>query len=178
MLVLRCTQKLRGKKPGPVGGPYDALEPTLGAWHANLIYLDRSPIVLCVNDRSLLSIIVPGRQFGNILTGITSRISQRFKRMGLSEELLLQEQTSMRSVEVQPTNSRSVLGSMNDFVRGLQWQVRTRLHVEALDELEDLLSETPMGALDYKYPIDVAYQLFGTRGADTGRVSCLRIPPG
>ena len=27
--------------------------------------------------------------------------------------------------------------------------------------MEDLLSETPMGALKYRFPIEAAYQLFG-----------------
>jgi hypothetical protein len=50
MLVLRCTQKLLKKNPGPTEGGQDALVPVLGSWHANLIRLAHSPIVLCVND--------------------------------------------------------------------------------------------------------------------------------
>lgn len=161
MLILRCTRKLRAKNLGPTGGLQDSLAPTLGNWHANLIYIARSPLVLCVNDLSLLSVIVAGRQFPNILSAITARIVKRLRRMGLSEELLLQEHLAMQVVEVQPSNSKSVLGSMNDFVHGLKWQVRSRFDVEALDELEDMLSETPMGALNYQYPVEVAYQVFG-----------------
>ena len=149
------------KNLGPVSGLQDCLVPTLGTWHANLIYVARSPLVLCVNDRSLLSVIVPGRQFPNILSAITARIGERLRRMGLSEELLLQEQAAMKGVEVRPTNSKSVLGSMNDFVHALQWRGRDWGGTEALDELEDILSATPMGALNYQYPIEVAYQVFG-----------------
>ena len=149
------------KNLGPVGGHQDSLAPTLGTWHANLIYLARSPIVLCVNDRSLLSVLVPGRQFPNILSAITARIGERFSRMGLSKELLLREQATMEVVEVQPSNSKSVLASLNNFVQGLKFQVPDRFGIDELDELEDLLSETPMGALKYRFPVEVAYQLFG-----------------
>jgi hypothetical protein len=161
MLILRCTRKLRMKNLGPVGRCQDSLVPTLGTWHANLIYLARKPIVLCVNDLSLLSVLAPGRKFGNILPVIQARILERFTRMGLSAEVLLQEQDAMAVTEVQQSNSKSVLGSMNDFTRGLKWEVRDRLDVEALNELEDRLSHTPMGALNYQYAIEVAYQLFG-----------------
>jgi hypothetical protein len=148
------------KDLGPLDGRQDSLLPTLGSWHANLIYLARSPIVLCVNDRSLLSVLVAGRQFANILSVIKARIEERFRRMGLCAELLLKEQAAMEVVDVQPSISKSVLGSMNDFVHGLKCHVLDRLDIEALDELEDMLSERPMGALDYQYPVEVAYQLF------------------
>ncbi len=48
MLILRCTQKLLKRNPGPAGAQQDALAPTLGSWHANLIRLAHSPIVVCV----------------------------------------------------------------------------------------------------------------------------------
>lgn len=161
MLTLRCTQKLRMENLGPVAGRHDSLVPTLGTWHANLIDVDRSRLVLCVNDRSLLSVIVPGRQFDNILSAITARIKKRLSRLGLSEEMLLREQAAMEVVEVQRSNSKSVLASMNDFVRGIKWQVPNRVGIENLDELEDILSETPMGALNYQFPVEVACQAFG-----------------
>lgn len=62
MLVLRCTQKLLKRNPGPTTGRQDSLVPMLGSWHANLIRLAHSPIVLCVNDISLLAILLPGRR--------------------------------------------------------------------------------------------------------------------
>ena len=161
MLILRCTQKLRMKNLGPVGGRQDSLVPTLGTWHANLIYLANSPIVICVNDRSLLSVIVRGRQFPTILSAITARIGERFGRMGLAEELISREHTAMEVVEVLPSNSKSVLASMNNFVQCLKFQVPARFNIDQLDELEVVLSETPMGTLDYQFPVEVAYQLFG-----------------
>ena len=92
---------------------------------------------------------MPGRQFPNILSAIAERIGERFSRMGLSKELLLREQAAMEVVEVQPSNSQSVLASLNNFVQGLKFQVPDRFGIDELDELEDILSATPMGALKY-----------------------------
>lgn len=146
MLILRCTQKLRKKHLEPLVHEEDSLVPTLPSWHANLIYLATSPIVVCVNDQTLLSILVPGRGFPNIVDVIKERIRHRLRRMGLSEERIAVEETAMKIVQVHPSNSRSVLASMNDFVLNLRWQVSEKFNINQVDALEDMLSETPMGA--------------------------------
>src|ERR1041384_6717643 len=113
MLILRCTQKLLKKKPGPQSDREDSLVPVLGNWHANLIYLAHSPVVLCVNDMTLLSVLVPGRDFPNFLPKLRNRITERFMRMGVSAEAIGVEERAMETVRIQRSNSRSVLASMN-----------------------------------------------------------------
>jgi uncharacterized protein DUF6933 len=160
MLFLRCTQKLLKKNPGPTNALLDTLMPTLGSWHANLIYLAHSPIVLCVNDVSLLAVLVPGRNFSNFGSAFRDRLAERLGRMGLSPNTISVERLAMEIVQIQPSNSRSILASMNDFVRHLKFQVRNRLTFVDLNALEDRLSETPMGALEYRYPVEVAAAAF------------------
>ena len=161
MLILRCTQKLRKKNLGPLSEEEDSLVPVLRSWHANLVYLARSPVVVCVNDQTLLSVLVPGRNFPNITTAIRGRIGERLRRMGLPPEMISNEVDAMRVVRVEPSNSRSVLASMNDFVFGMKLYVGERFNFERADALEDRLSHTPMGALKYQYPVEAAYSLFG-----------------
>lgn len=160
MLALGCTQKLLKRNPGPTNGRQDALVPTLGSWHANLIRLAHSPIVLCVNDISLLTVLVPGRDFPNFVSAFRDRLAQRLRRMGLSEDAISVERAAMEIVQIEPSNSRSVLASMNDFVRTLRFKVRDRFDFSEADALEDMLSETPMGALKYQYPVEVAAAAF------------------
>ncbi len=66
----------------------------------------------------------------------------------------------MEMVQILPSNNRSVLGSMNDFVRHLRWKVGSHFNFLNADALEDMLSETPMGALKYQYPVEVAAAAF------------------
>ena len=148
-MTLRCTQKLRQRKLGPLTNECDSLVPVLGDWHANLIYVARTPLVICVNDRSLLSVVVPGRDFPQILVTIQRRVVERLKRMSLRADLIANEEAAMGIVEVQPSNSKSVLGSMNDFVHSLKWR-RDRFDIAELDSLEERLSQTPMGPLSYE----------------------------
>ena len=161
MLVLRCTQKLLKKSPGPPSGQSDALVPTLGNWHANLIRLANSPIVLCVNDVSLLPILIPGKNFPHFVSAFRERLAGRLGRIGLPHDRISVEQAAMEIVQVQPTNNRSVLGSMNDLVRHLKWRMGTHFDFREANQLEDMLSEIPMGSLKYEYPIEVAAAAFG-----------------
>ncbi|MDT4969534.1 MAG: hypothetical protein QOJ64_4271 [Acidobacteriota bacterium] len=171
MLTLRCTQKLLKKNPGPTNGRQDTLVSTLGGWHANLIRLASSPIVLCVNDVSLLSVLIPGRNSPNLVSAFRDRLSERLSRMGLAQDTILEERAAMEIVQVQPTNSKSVLGSMNDFVKHLKWKVATlgtRFNFQDADRLEDMLSEIPMGPLKYKYPAEVAAAAFSLEWKTSG----------
>ncbi len=62
----------------------------------------------------------------------------------------------MELVQIQPSSSKSVLASMNDFVRQLRFRVGDRFSFTGADVLEDSLSEAPMGALQYQFPGEVA----------------------
>jgi hypothetical protein len=134
--------------------------PVLGNWHANLVYLAKSPIVLCVNDISLLAILVPGRDFPNFVSAFQNRLAGRLRRMSLAIDTISAERAAMEIVQIQPSNSRSVLASMNDFVRHLKWRSRNHFDFSEADTLEDMLSETPMGALKYQYAVEVAAAAF------------------
>ena len=163
MLVIRCTQKLLKHKPGPSSDAEDDLQPALGNWHANLVRINHWPIVLCVNDFSLLSIILPGRDFPNFTVAFQNRLGMRLDRLGVPQERIAGELAAIERTNVQPSNSKSVLGSMNDFVGHLRygWD---RFTPEEVTPWEDQLSQTPMGALKYSYPVEVAFALLTATG--------------
>jgi hypothetical protein len=80
--------------------------------------------------------------------------------MGLPQETILVENAAMEMVQIQPSNNRSTLASMNDFVRNLRWKVGNHFNSAEANALEDMLSEMPLGALKYQYSVDVAAGLF------------------
>ena len=162
MLVLRCTQKLLRKNPGPSNGREDSLMPVLGSWHANLIRLAHSPVVLCANDISLLAIVVRGRDFPRFVFAFRDRLARRLRRMGVSHQAVSLELAAMEMVRIEQSNNRSVLASMNDLVRHLRWKVGNHFDPLQADELENMLSEIPMGSLEYQYPVEVALAAFNS----------------
>lgn len=169
MMTLRCTQKLLRKNPRPLANPTDTLRPVLGDWHANLIRLAGFPIVLCVNDTSLLPVLLRGRDFPTFLLSFRDRVSHHLMRIGIPADLVSAELAAMETIDIQPTNSRSVLGSINDYVHHLRWATKDvwaakdDFDFTRLDNLEDRLARIPLGALQYRYPIDAVSNAFSSQ---------------
>ncbi len=64
---------------------------------------------LCVNDNSLLTVLVPGKNFPNFGSAFRDRLTQRLRRLGLQEATISRERDAMEVIQIQPSNSRSVL---------------------------------------------------------------------
>jgi hypothetical protein len=116
-----------------------------------------------VNDNSLLVVLVPGRDFPNLISAFRDRLVQRLRRLGVSEDKISIERAAMDLVQIHPSNSKSILGSMNDFVHQLRFRVGDRFSFTEADWLEDSLSEAPMGALGYQFPGEVAAASFNLK---------------
>ena len=131
MLVLRCRQKLLRKKPGPSSEHEDSLVSRLGGWHANLICLAHSPIVLCVNDKSFLAILIPGRDFPTLVTVCVDRqISP--DQDGRSRESYCRRSNCDGACPKTSINSKSVLASMTNLTLDLKRQVGDPLTLAGL----------------------------------------------
>jgi hypothetical protein len=166
MVTLRCTQKLLSKNPGAIANSADTLRPRLGDWHANLVRVAHLPIVLCVNDTSLLPVLLRGKDFPSLLSSFRDRLSHHLTRNGISVELVSAELAAMETIDIQPTNNRSVLSSMNDFVHHLRCAARDGFDITRLDELENKMARIPLRALQYQYPIEAASSVLNTPPTD------------
>jgi len=82
--------------------------------------------------------------------------------MGVSHQAVSLELAAMEMVRIEQSNNRSVLASMNDLVRHLRWKVGNHFDPLQADELENMLSEIPMGSLEYQYPVEVALAAFNS----------------
>jgi hypothetical protein len=67
----------------------------------------------------------------------------------------------MIDVRFAPTNSRSLLGTINDFARLLEWEFNRNPRAHLLD-LSIKLSETPMRPSGYRNPPAITAELFRT----------------
>ena len=162
MSSLRCTAKLRrklglGTLPEP--GPGTA---ALGDWTANLLTLDRQPLVLCVSERSLLAVVLPARDLKNLSRHFLRGLEERLRRLGIAEATIARELAHFQPLAFAATNSRSVLGSMNDFIYqlgvGAAYEPGWRWSVA---ELEDDLGRIPCAPIDYERPEQRARALLG-----------------
>ncbi len=150
MFVLRCTQKLLKRVGAPNAG--DAVSATrLGDWFANLVVVDRRPYVLLVSERSRLPVVVPARRVKQLGEHLPSILEEVLKTLGLPASAIRREVEEMRDNVVAPTNSRSVLGTLNEFAFMLQDRLREEPDAD-LVAVAAWLSETPITALGDFFP--------------------------
>jgi len=158
VLTLRCTQRLV-RRLGSVAQvePY-APTTALGDWYANVLYTRPRQLILCVSERSLLSVLVPARDPTTFLPRFRETVLSHLTAIGASVQAVAAEGEEMKEIRVGRTASRSVLGSMRD----LALTVQQELALERWASLEDLqlhLSTFIMGAIGMRYPCDVALEL-------------------
>ena len=126
MITLCCTQKLlrrlRIAKPEAEGVPPTN---TLGNWYANLIQVGRVQMVMATSERSLLTVLMPAADLRkSLVPNLCQAVDLLLRELGVDPLRVAAEVEAMREVRIGRTVSRSVLGSMNDLSRLLEWDVR------------------------------------------------------
>jgi hypothetical protein len=157
MAIIRCTTKLLnelGAKPMSVKDQ----PPGLCDWHANLLRLERKKYVLFTNDQTLYSLLV---HWGK--TPRSADFLERF-RLGMFMSLMSEGLTEVQveyllrehqQVMITKTNSRSVLGSMNDLAFQIKFMIGdSRLADADLSEINRQLNHIPMSAIKYNFGTD------------------------
>ena len=169
MQLIRCTKKLQ-KEMGLKNSDLISKEPRdsyLGSWHANLIHIDRRKCIIFVNDSTLFNFIVP-----DVLRAQIRNLKKLFKEYlicVLSETDIMEPEiqkilSEYSKVEYAKTNSKSVLGSMNDLAFHYKYHILEAggVHSYAVPSIIKNLNHMPMGAIDYAYPIDLIRAMYKT----------------
>ena len=169
MGIIRCTTKLLTElKTKPTSGLFQSS--AWCDWHANLLWVDRKKCVLFTNNQTLYSFFLPS------IKKPTLENFEKVFRLGLFKSLMTegfaepQVEYMLREhqhIVIAKTNSRSILGSMND----LAFQIKSMIYATGglanadLSEINRKLNRIPMSAIKYKVSIDELKQLL----ADAGR---------
>ncbi len=165
MGTVRCTKKLLKElridnaiTAGEDGG--------LGGWHANLFLSHRRKCVLFIHDRSLYSLLLTGlkrKDFDELAFLFGEILFKTMRLNGFSQKAIERMLTEYEQVSFASTNSRSVLGSMNDRIAEVRFQLDRFDSLEAanIGEIRKLVNEVPMGALKYAQPVEELARLLG-----------------
>ncbi len=158
-MILRCTKKLRGElklnekdllSSAPAPAP-------LEEWFCDLLWIHREKYVLCTHARTLFTIVLPQLRRADIAhlpTMLAGTVTGAMEAEGFTATAI-ESITSLKELRFGLTNSRSVLGSMNDLA--YQYRVDVELHGDAgrLDGiLGRELNRTPMSGIGRRYAID------------------------
>lgn len=145
MFVVRATKKLlRRLGPATLG----ADEPTttlLGDWYATALFW-KPQVALFVDARTLLPVLTPLAPASTLLTRFPDALATVLTAHGVPTAIVVAELDEMRQHRLTATASRSVLGSMNEFVFHADVS-RTAGAVPVLLELSLQLATIPCGPL-------------------------------
>ena len=169
MQLIRCTHKLQ-KEIGLKKSDLREDEPAwsyLGSWHANLIHIDRRKCILFVDDKTLFNFIAPdvGRaQIRELSTLFRGYLQCVLAEEGIDESVKRKIMTEYEDVGYTKTNSKHVLGSMNDLAFHYRCHILAEggVHSCMVPSIISQLNRMPMGAIKYAYPIEALRAMYET----------------
>lgn len=159
MVILRLTRKLLSRvgPPAAVAAPCTTV---LGDWFAQLVFVGHQRYVLLVSEHSRLPVIMPGRDLKNLARNFPGALAQVLHGLGVSGAVVEREVEATREAAIAMTNSRSLLGTLNDFSQALRYRLWDEADAD-LVEVALWLSRTPVGPLSYDAPDRVTRRLLG-----------------
>jgi len=160
MVVLRCTQQLLRRLKRFDDPPPDPSTTLLGDWYGNLLRMGRRHALLFISQHSRLPVLIPVRQANRLAVVFPDAVCAALAVLAVPQSAIDEERTRMSEVAFDRTNSRTLLGTLNDFA------FMTRAHFITVREaaLEDIardLARTPILPLKGARPIDLTRALFG-----------------
>ena len=135
----------------------------LGDWHVNLL-LWRPQLIHCMNDRSLLSVLLPARESATFPSRLSDALRHFLLRLGVSSEVAGYEHEAMSEFVVAPTNNRSILGCTRDAELALAYAVESGRY-RSLEELQWHLTEHIHRPTGYRHPGELAVELLAVAHA-------------
>lgn len=167
MYTLRCTARLlRRLRNDPRAAANAGQSPSttlLGDWYATPLNIGRHRLILCTNERSLLTVVAPAKNLPELPERLRRSVLQLLVRIGVSIAQTFAEVGETHEVRFDRTANRSVLGSMNEFRYSAEGYFQSGEAVVFLDNLDIQLSRTPCEPLSYDYPMDRARKLLCRR---------------
>ncbi len=137
----------------------------LGSWHANLLYIDRKKCVLFVNDKTLFNFIavdVSRLQLKNLDVIFLELLQCVLADINIDQSKRKKILTEYEDLAYGKTNSRSVLGSMNDLASIYKNRIISEggVHSYKIPEMILDMNQMPMSAINYNYPQEALEALF------------------
>jgi hypothetical protein len=168
MRIIHCTQKLLKelKVTDPVAVPDNLPAKGLGNWYANLLRFNRRKCILFTNEKSIYSFLIPNVKKENLMH-LHEEFMKHLTRNLQFEEFPLEVINSLNEeyleIAYAKTNSRRVLGFMNDFAFHYEFIIERAGGLQNMNLMEEnaQINRTPCNASkrDHFRPIDVIREM-------------------
>lgn len=121
MLVIHATKKLLDRVGTPTVEPTTGSSTVLGSWYATVLFW-RPQVAFLVNERTLLPLLMPLAPAATLLERLPTWIDATLDAHGVPRTFIDAELAYAADIGLARTNSRTVLGVMNEFARLADWQ--------------------------------------------------------
>jgi Domain of unknown function (DUF6933) len=166
MQIIRCTQKLQ-KEMGLSKKDlveFDTSDLIMGSWFANLIYISGKKCVLFANEKTLYNFIVcglPRAQIRQLDRVFLLNLQCNLSAENISEEFISAIVSECSEIVFGKTNSRSVLGSMNELSFMYKYHIESEggIHSYKVPEIIKYMNRHLFSVIDISHPIDVLQDL-------------------
>lgn len=162
MFILHCTKKAQERLKVKPSDVLSESTTSLGNWYCNEFTASRRKYLIFVNERTLLPIAISTKGLKateDILELFKQRLFKTFLFMKLPNDKFMSELLEMDDVVFAKTESRSILGSMNDIITQAKFSSDYQdMDVES-SEMFECLSQIPLKANNYKCSTDLVADL-------------------
>ena len=167
MITLRCTRKLASRLTLTPGAEHQDPTNKLGDWYANTLNVGHQRFVLCVSERSLLSLVFPAREVRQLPSRLPDAVRSLLDRLGVPAVVTAEEVAAMLPIAIGLTRNRSVVGSMVDLGREASFFLAPPVPRAPVADLELALAAVPCLQLKPdSFPFRTAGLLLGVQVAN------------
>lgn len=144
----------------PVAEPATA-QGRLGEWTANLVRLGRQSFVIAVSEPTRIGLVIEAAPYRTLTERFLGDLSLLLFDLGVAGDLIEDELLRMRPVEVATSNSKSVLGTINEFALHIEWAFRDGSAVTARGMTRHLSKMIVCKPANVGFPANRVREAFG-----------------
>jgi hypothetical protein len=161
MLIIRPTNSLAQKMKVKVQSHIAPTTALLGDWYGIEVNISTHRLALFVSSTTRLGIVVKAAPYADTTIRLKGEIQRALTEIGIDQNKISAELSHFTSIAFAKTESRSLIGTLNDLRNNLIWYVDAgRAHPSDVAALSQSLFEIPMRTLDWKYPIEAVRKAF------------------
>ena len=172
MLILKCTQKaakeLGTKRAALPQIPPENNKTFLGDWFVNSHRFGYTKTLLLVNAPTLYSILIEykKRELADIGEFFRTNLKSNLLLEGFEKEKIERVLAEYQEVILARTDSREILGSMNDLMRLYEFQIEGKGGIieSSLQQVIGQINRTPQLKRSGKYSIEMMAEKIGAIG--------------
>jgi hypothetical protein len=157
-MVFSCTKKILDKIKKQKVIEDNKVEIDFYNWYVDLINLERKNYFLFTNSKTLFSFFLYAgtkKKIDNLEEIFEEKLKEQIiRQIGTNQNYLNSLFSTPKEYRFVKTNSRSVLGSMNDFKFQIKVQIQHKGELKhTYNLINHLINQVPMGGLKYKQPV-------------------------